>query len=147
MALRNLIAQLCVGLNAVVEIGIGVVYLVSREVMPYHKAVVGTEWSELEPGVRTMLVAFLNAYGSAHLAVGLGLAALLVFPMRAREAWVRWALLALGLPVLSTTAWISASLARVADPGPPWQGALLLLLLFSLGVALYQPKAATQRVA
>ena len=147
MALRNTIAQLCVGLNAVTETGIGVVYLVSREVMPYHKAVIGTEWSQLDAGVRTMLVAFLNAYGSAHLAVGLGLGAMLLVPMRRGEAWVRWALLALGLPILATTAFVSAHLARVAEPGPPWRGALALLVLFLLGVGLYQPKDAARRIA
>jgi hypothetical protein len=142
VTLRNRIAVLCVGLNAIVEVGVGIIYLTSREVMPYHKAVLGVEWAQLAPGVRTMLVAFINAYGSAHFSVGLALSALIVVPLRQGQAWARWAALAVGFPVLATTAYISAQLARVADPGPPWHGALGLLLLFLLGIAVFQPKAA-----
>lgn len=142
MSPRNRIAALCIGLNALVEIGVGVVYLVSREVMPYHKAVLGVGWDQLEPGVRTMLVAFLNAYGSAHLGVGLALAALVLVPMRKAQPWARWAALAVGLPVLGTTALVSFQLARIAEPGPPWRGALALFLIFLAGVAVYQPRAA-----
>ena len=141
MTHRNKIAAFGVGLNALVEVGIGIVYLTSQEVMPYHKAVLGVPWDQLAPGIRTMLVGFLNAYGGAHLGVGLGLAAIVLVPMRAEQLWARWAALALGLPVLATTASVSFQLSRVADPGPPWQGALALLLIFLVGVVVYQPKA------
>ena len=141
MTARNMVAALCVGLNAIVEVGVGVVYFTAAEVMPYHKAVLGVDWEQLEPGVRTMLVAFINAYGSAHFAVGIALATLLLFPMRRRERWARWAVLGVGLPVLGTTAYVSARLASLVDSGPPWHGALALLFVFILGVVAYEPKA------
>jgi len=142
VTLRNKFAALCVGLNAIVEVGAGVVYFTAREVMPYHKEVLGVDWGQLEPGVRTMLVAFINAYGSAHFAVGVALGALVLFPMRQGQAWARWAALGVGLPVVGGTAYIAARLAFVTGAGTPWQGALVLLVLFVLGIMLFQPKAA-----
>ena len=145
MSARNRIAALCIGLNAVVELGVGVVYFTASEIMPYHKAVLGVEWSQLAPGVRTMFVAFINAYGSAHFATGVALGTLVLIPMRQGLGWARWAALGVGFPVIGATAWVSSSLGRAVEGGPPWQGALVLLAFFMLGVALYQPTDAARQ--
>ena len=142
MSIRNVIATACIGVNAVIELGVGVVYVTAREIMPYHKEVVGVDWDQLEPGVRTMLLGFINAYGSTHFAVGVALSILLLGPMRQGQAWARWAVLCVGLPVVGGTAYIAARLASASGAGTPWEGALALLVLFVLGVALFQPKAA-----
>jgi hypothetical protein len=128
----------CIALVAVVEVVIGIVYFTASEVMPYHKEVLGVDWGQLEPGVRTMLVAFINAYGSGHFAVGISLGALALIPMRQGHAWARWAVLAVGLPMLVTSAYISTYLASLVDEGPPWRGALAMLVVFMLGVALFK---------
>ncbi len=85
-----------------------------------------------------MLVAFINAYGSGHFAVGISLGALALIPMRQGHAWARWAVLAVGLPMLVTSAYISTYLASLVDEGPPWRGALAMLVVFMLGVALFK---------
>lgn len=108
--------------------------------MPYHEAALGVRWSELSPGVRALLRTFVNGYGSAHLAVGLALGVLVVFPLRDGRTWARWAILAVGLPVLGATAVLSARLAATTGADVPWRGAAVLFGLFVLGVVLVEPR-------
>ena len=137
MTTRNKFSFFCIGIVAIIEMAIGIVYFTAGEIMPYHKEVLGVDWAQLEPGVRTMFVAFINAYGSGHFAVGISLGALVLFPMRQGQAWARWAALAVGLPMLATIAYISTHLAKLVDGGPPWRGAITMLVVFMLGVALF----------
>jgi len=143
---RNKLAFVCIAIPALVELGLGAVYFTASEVMPYHKEALGVGWSQLEPGVRTLLVTFVNGYGSAHLAVGIALTALLLFPFRQGQVWARWTILAIGFPVLGATAYLSARLAATTGTSVPWQGAVVLLVLFVVGVALADPQAAAQPV-
>jgi hypothetical protein len=143
---RNRVAFVCIAIPALVELGLGVAYFTASEVMSYHQEALGVGWSQLEPGVRTVLLTLLNGYGSAHFAVGIALGALLLFPLRRGQAWARWAVLAIGFPVLGATAYLSARLAAVAGSNVPWQGAVILLLLLLVGVALVDPRAGAQSV-
>jgi hypothetical protein len=143
---RNRVAFVCIAVPALVELGLGIVYFTASEVMSYHKEALGADWSQLESGVRTLVLTLLNGYGSAHFAVGIALAALLLFPLRQGQAWARWAVLAIGFPVLGATAYLSARLAAVTGSNVHWQGAVVLLLLLLGGVALVDPSAAARRV-
>lgn len=145
MSIRNRVAFPCIAIPALVELGLGLVYLTASEVMPYHRDALGVEWARLEPGVRALLMTLVNGYGSTHLAVGVALGALLLFPLRRGHAWARWALLAVGFPVLGGTAFFSARLAASTGASVPWQGAAILLLLFLVGVALADPSAVARR--
>ena len=146
MSSRNRLAFVCIAIPALVELGLGVVYFTASEVMPYHKEALRAGWSQLEPGVRTLLLTFVNGYGSAHLAVGIALTALLLFPLRQGQVWARWTILAIGFPVLGATAYLSARLAVTTGASVPWQGAVVLLVVFVVGVALADPNAAAQPV-
>lgn len=146
MSSRNRVAFVCIAIPALVELGLGVAYFTASEVMSYHQEALGVGWSQLEPGVRTLLLTLLNGYGSAHFAVGIALGALLLFPLRRGQAWARWAVLAIGFPVLGATAYLSARLAVVTGSNVPWQGAVILLLLLLVGVALVDPRAGAQSV-
>ena len=146
VSFRNRLAFVCIATPAVVELGLGVVYFSASEVMPYHKEALGVGWSQLEPGVRALLLTLVNGYGSAHLAVGIALTALLLGPLRQGQVWARWTILAIGFPVLGATAYLSARLAVTTGASVPWQGAVVLLMLFVAGVALADPRAAAQPV-
>jgi hypothetical protein len=146
VSFRNRVAFVCIAIPALVELGLGVAYFTASEVMSYHQEALGVGWSQLEPGVRTLLLTLLNGYGSAHFAVGIALGALLLFPLRRGQAWARWAVLAIGLPVLGATAYLSARLAAVTGSNVPWQGAIILLLLLLAGVALVDPRGGAQSV-
>jgi hypothetical protein len=143
MSLRNGIPFACIAIPAIVGIVVGVTYFRASEVMPYHKEVLGVAWSDLQPGVRTMLVGFINAYGSAHFAVGISLAILILVPLRRGHPWARWALLAVGLPVLGATVYLAARLAFSTGAGTPWRVSLVLLGLFLAGVFLVKPVRTT----
>lgn len=145
MSIRNKLAFLLIAVPALVELGLGVIYLSASEVMPYHKDVLGVDWSDVGPGVRTMLVALVNAYGSAHFATGIALSLLLLIPLRSGQRWARWAILAVGLPVLGATAYVSARLAFATGAEMPWRGAVVLLVLFVIGVALADPDGAARQ--
>lgn len=145
MTLRNGIALTCIAIPAIVEIIVGVTYFSASEVMPYHKEVLGVAWSDLQPGVRTMLVGFMNAYGSTHFAVGVALLILVLIPLRRGHSWARWAILAVGLPVLSATVYLAARLPFTTGAQTPWRGSLVLLGLFLVGVALVNPKRAAHQ--
>jgi hypothetical protein len=141
-----MVAFVCIAIPALAELGLGVVYFTTSEVMSYHKEALGVGWSQLAPGVRTMLITLVNGYGSAHFAAGIALSALLLFPLRRGQAWARWAILAVGFPVLGATAYLSVRLAAITAASVPWQGAVTLLVLFIIGVALADPAAVAQPV-
>lgn len=130
------IALACLALPTVVEIGLGVIYLSAAAPMPYHQEALGVPWEVLAPGVRTVLTGLVNAYGSAHLAVGIAMAVLVYQLLGKRQAWACWALLAVGAPVLVTTALVSAHFARVTGAAVPWRGAAALVVVFLIGIAL-----------
>jgi hypothetical protein len=138
--LRNRLAFSCIAVCTLAELGLGLAYFIASEAMPYHQEALGVDWSALDPGVRATLLTLVNGYGSAHFAVGLALTFLLVIPLRQGRGWARWAILAVGLPVLGATAYLSARLAADTGANVPWRGALVLLALFLVGVALADPK-------
>jgi hypothetical protein len=140
MSLRNGIALACIAIPAIVEIGVGVVYFTASEVMPYHQQVLGVAWSDLQPGIRTMLVGFMNAYGSTHFVVGVALTILIAIPLRRGDWWARWAILAVGLPVLGATVYLAGRLAFLTGARTPWRASLVLLALFLAGVGLVEAK-------
>lgn len=136
---RLRIAMVCLGIPAISELGIGLVYLFAAEAMPYHVQAMGVSWPELTPGVRATVRTLLNGYGSTHLAVGVALGVLILGPLRRGQGWARWAILAVGLPVFAGTAVFSSRLAAVTGAHVPWEGAVGLLVLFVIGVALASP--------
>lgn len=138
---RNKLAFACMGIPALVEVGLGILYLAASEAMPYHQEALGVAWAELSAGARALLLTLLNGYGSAHLATGIALCALLAFPLRRGEAWARWAILATGFPILAATAFLSWRLATTTGAGVPWPGAVVLLVVFLVGVALVDTSA------
>lgn len=139
MTLRHAIALVCLSVSALSEIGLGLVYVTASKPMSYHEEALGVSWSQIEPGSQAVLRTLLNGYGSTHLAVGVALALLLWVLLRRGLSWARWAILAVGLPVFGATVFLSHRLATLTGAQVPWPGALALLLVFLLGVALVDP--------
>lgn len=145
MSLRNGIALTCIAIPAVAMIVVGVTYFTASEIMPYHKEFLEVPWSELPPNVRAMLVGFLHIMGANQLTVGLALVLLVVIPLRRGDSWARWAILAVGLPLFSFTTLVATRISLSSGARTPWQLAVVLLVLFLVGIALVNPKPATQR--
>jgi hypothetical protein len=142
MNLRNKLAAICILLPTLTAFVVGIVYLRAPEIMPYHKEVLGVDWLQLQPGVRTMLVAFINVYGAMHVAVSIALGTLVLVPLRRDQQWARWGILAVGLPAIGSAAYTAVRLAFTTGAHTPWRLALVLFAMLLVGVALAKPKQA-----
>lgn len=92
MQLRSRIAFVGYALASLEFAGIGVVYLASDRLMPYHLAAMGARWEAMAPGMQTMSLDFMKSAGAGFLMVAIAAAFLLIIPYRRGEAWANWAL-------------------------------------------------------
>jgi hypothetical protein len=138
VTVRNKLAAACIMVPAVIQFVFGVIYLREPEIMPYHKEVHGVDWAQLQlqPGVRTMLVAFIHVYGAMLVAVAVALGCLTLFALRSGQRWARWTILAVGLPAFGSAVLTAVRLAFTTGAHTPWHLALVLFALFLIGVAL-----------
>ena len=142
MTVRNRLAAVFMLLPPLVQLVVGVIYLRASEIMPYHKEVLGVDWAQLQPGVRTMLVAFINVYGATNIAVAIALGCLVIFALRLGQPWARWGILAVGVPSMGFSAFTAVRLAFTTGAHTPWQLLLVLCAMFLVGVALATSKQA-----
>jgi hypothetical protein len=128
--------SILVALAGAVSLLFGIRYLFARQFMPYHAAVAGRSWSELEPGVRTVILGMLRIVGGGLAAYGLALLWLLI-PLGARQPWAAWAVLSLSacvvLPTLYVTLWLRRAAPAAHTPVAP---TLVVLVLVVTGAAL-----------
>jgi hypothetical protein len=78
-------------------------------------------------------------HGSATSESG-SLAILIAIPLRRGDWWARWAILAVGLPVLGATVYLAGRLAFLTGARTPWLASGVLLALFLAGVGLVEAK-------
>lgn len=134
-----MVSSVLVALAGAVSVLFGVRYLLTKQFMPYHAAVAGKSWQELDRGVRTIILGMLRIIGGALAAYGLALLWLLV-PLRGGQAWAAWAALTLTAACVLPTLYVTITLRRAAPsaatPIAPaaavlamaWVGAVLALL-------------------
>lgn len=123
-----------VSLAGLVSILFGIRYLLAREFMPYHAAVSGKKWTELEPGVRTVIRGFLKVAASGLLAYGVAMLWLLM-PLSTRQAWGGWAVLTLTLVSVLPTLWVTIWLKRSAPSARTPVVPAAIVLVFALAGA------------
>lgn len=147
LSARVKIALSCDLIVALTAVAVGLVYLFSPRVMPYHQRVLGIEWSQLDPGIQLILLGLLRGTGLAALVTGLAVAILLLIPFRRGEPWARWAIAGLALTVLVPGAWTARGLELASGAATPWQllvaGIALVLAGFLLSGDLQPPAAET----
>ena len=73
MSNRKKAAMALYALAILMSAGMGLVYLLSPQWMPYHAAAVETAWEELTPGSRVLYLASLKIAGAGFLTTGLAL--------------------------------------------------------------------------
>jgi hypothetical protein len=131
---------------AAVSILFGVRYCLAREFMPYHATVAGRSWSELEPGVRTIILGMLRIVGGGFVSYGVALLWLLV-PLNRGESWAPWAALTITLtalaPVLYVTVWLRRVEPTARTPIVP-AAAVLVLAVVGATSSLFLQAAARQ---
>ncbi len=90
----------CYLLSMVLGIIMGFMYLLNPKFFNYHEWILGKKWEELDPKLRTLLIAFMKGIGGAIVALGLAVAAMVIFAFRAGEIWSYYT-----IPVVSLIGW------------------------------------------
>ena len=98
---------------ALVSIAFGVRYFLATQFMPYHAVVAGRSWSELEPGIQTVIRGFSKIAAAGFLCFGMSLLWLLI-PLSSRTAWAPWALLSVTVAEVAPTLYVTLWLRRYA---------------------------------
>jgi hypothetical protein len=131
-------AAIAAGLNwliALLMFGVGIVYLASSEVMPYHRQILATPWDDLPPGCKLLILVFMKGTGWVGISTAVSLAILLSVPFRRREPWSRWAILAVGatavVPMLAGALYLRLQTGASA---PLWPH---VILCASLGTSFW----------
>lgn len=115
---------------------VGVIGLLSTEFTPYHEAVVGHGWEQIEPRVQSIILAMQKIEGGGFLGCGFSILMLLI-PIRRGEQWAHWAAVilpgAVWIPAL-----ITAIILRQIEPSAPTpvvpSGVFLGLLCVGVGM-------------
>lgn len=92
MQLRSRVAFVGYALASLEFAGVGLVFLASDRLMPYHLAAMETTWEAMVPGMQIMTLDFMKSAGAGFLMVAVAAAFLLFIPYRRGEAWANWAL-------------------------------------------------------
>ena len=111
----QLVSLCAFGLAGLLALAFGVRYLVTREFMPYHAAVLGKPWAALEPQLQAIILGMLKVAGGGLLGYGCTLLWLLL-PLQRGEAWAAWAAISISLVVSAPILYVVVWLRRVS-PG------------------------------
>ncbi|HYX63992.1 MAG TPA: hypothetical protein VE935_07220 [Burkholderiales bacterium] len=132
-----LTAQLVLlSLAALVSLLFGIRYLVTRQFMPYHAAVAGKAWQDIEPGLQTIILGMLKILAGGFLAYGIALLWLLI-PLAQKQAWAPWAVITITLASVLPSVYVTIWLRRFAPSAPtPVAPALAVLVVALVGGAL-----------
>lgn len=129
-------------LAVLLSVGAGGRYLFTTEFMPYHAVVAGKGWSQLEPGVQTIILGMLRIVGGGFLACGIALLWLL-FPLSRGEVWSRWAALtvagAMWVPTLYVTLMLRSAAPQAQPPIVPSSIMLVLVIVGAGTLFLIRP--------
>lgn len=119
-----------------IAIAFGIKYILAREFMPYHAAVAGRSWTQVDGGLQAIILGMYTIMGGGFVSYGAALLWLLV-PLDQQQRWAAWAVLTLTVtalvPVVYVTLWL-----RKVQPGArtPVVPALIVLVLALAGGAL-----------
>lgn len=108
-------------------------YLFGTEFMPYHAAVAGSAWRDIDPRMQVLVLAMMKVMGAGNIAVA---TALLLFAWQAAKgvAWAGWAALAVGACLWVPTLYATFA-ARAANPNAQTPAAMTALALSLLAIA------------
>ncbi|OGA31486.1 MAG: hypothetical protein A3G80_13415 [Betaproteobacteria bacterium RIFCSPLOWO2_12_FULL_62_13b] len=116
-------------------LGVGLRYLVAKEIMAYHFRILDVAWTDLTPRTRILMLTLMKGTGLVAVCTAVSLAVLLAVPFRAGEAWSRWAILVVGATALVPTLVGAVRLRRTTGASAPWWPHVVLLA--ALGLAFW----------
>lgn len=113
----------------------GLVYAIRNGPMPYHLDALGDlSVDDLTPNVRVLLSSGVGVAGGGMLATSLSMFVLVIWPLRAGEVWVRFALPTIAALMMLSLLRATFHVGRETPARPPafllWIGLTLVLLGF-----------------
>ncbi len=108
----------------------GVLYLFSNTIMPYHLTTMGVEtWSDLTSGQQVMTLNFMKAASAGFITFSVASLFIAFIPLRRGEYWAKWALLFLALSEIGIVGYRTYLVATNGPANPPLIPSLVLLVL------------------
>jgi hypothetical protein len=104
----------------------GLVYLFTHRIMPYHARFLGKTQAELEPGPRMLFMLAMRIIGGTYLAVSTGIL-MLAYRLGKGERWVRGPILAMSMISLAPSLFATLKVGH----GAPWWLVTLDMTLFA----------------
>jgi hypothetical protein len=111
----------------------GLVYLFSPTIMPYHQRYIGMKHRELDPAVAQLMLFMMKDMGLGFLAAAVCIFMLVRVPFRKREPWAWWTILVVALVVFAPLLWITLSIGLYT----PWWSVLLGLVAVLAALLVY----------
>jgi hypothetical protein len=123
-------------LVALAGILFGVRYMRREAFLPYHSAVAGKSWPELDAGVQQIVLGMLKIIGGGFATLGVTLL-WLCFALHEGARWAPWAILTVSAVMLVPMLYVTIQL-RSFQPGAqtPVRPTLVMMALIVLGVGL-----------
>jgi hypothetical protein len=130
------LALAAVLLVALAGILFGVRYMRRDAFLPYHAAVAGKSWPELDPGVQVVILGMLRIIGGGFATLGVTLL-WLCFALHEGARWAPWAILTISSLALGPMLYVAAKLrAFRPEAQTPVRPTLAMMLLIVIGVGL-----------
>lgn len=127
MSATRTIACVLYGINALVSVVLGSIYLFTRRFMPYHQEAVGMQWEQVDPSMQVLITALMDVAGAGWLALGVAVAVLIWWPFRNGERWSRFLVPALLLLFYLPTLLATLMVLWHTPATPPWYGNAIAL--------------------
>ena len=130
------LALAAVLLVALAGILFGVRYMRREEYLPYHAAVAGKSWNELDPGVQVVVLGMLKIVGAGFVTLGVTLL-WLCFALHEGARWAPWAILTVSAVALGPMLYVALKLrAFRPESKTPVRPTAAMVLLIIVGVGL-----------
>jgi hypothetical protein len=130
------LALAAVLLVAFAGIVFGVRYMRRDAFLPYHAAVVGRSWAELDPGVQVVILGMLRIIGGGFVTLGVTLL-WLCLALHEGARWAPWAILTISAAALGPMLYVAIKLRSFRpDAQTPVRPTLAMVVLIVFGVGL-----------
>jgi hypothetical protein len=114
----------------------GVRYMRREAYLPYHAAVAGKSWNELDPGVQVIILGMLKIIGGGFATLGVTLL-WLCFALYEGARWAPWAILTISAVELGPMLYVAIRLRTFRpDAQTPVRPTLAMMVLIVAGVGL-----------
>jgi hypothetical protein len=114
----------------------GVRYMRRDAYLPYHAAVAGKPFSELDPGIQVTILGMLKIIGGGFATLGVTLL-WLCFALHEGVRWAPWAILTISAVALGPMLYVAITLRTFRPEAPtPVRPTLVMIALIVVGVGL-----------